>query len=395
MTTQNTLEISSLFAVFVSALLALFLLTAKTGRRLSNGLFGAFILLNAIDISSWLVNDWLAQFPELLLFKITLNTLINPAFYLYVVAVCYFDFRLRTRHWWIHLVPFVLLNLVMVPRFYAAGTAAQLEFLRHYGSMPEALFGRVIGQLQFGFYMVAVLRTLRRYQLTYVENYADSSSITYRWLWRLTLALTGLHLVVLLKEAVRYSTHQALFNGLELWVGLSATVVLCWWLLQALHHPELFRSVDSRIKPVAELLAVAAVPTTETPVEDLSAPSSTPEFQERAHSLRTHMTQAQPYLDPDLTIQELARQLHWPVRELSLLINHHLDQHFFGLVNEYRIRHSMRLLGDAAQRERTVLEILYAVGFNSKSSFNTSFKKLTGQTPTQFRNAAVGSAQPA
>ena len=107
------------------------------------------------------------------------------------------------------------------------------------------------------------------------------------------------------------------------------------------------------------------------------------------------MAQARPYLDPDLTIQLLAGQLQWPGRELSLLINQHLDQHFFDFVNEYRIQEAMQLLGDPAQRERTVLDILYAVGFNSKSSFNTSFRKLTGQTPTQFRRAAVGSAQPA
>jgi AraC-like DNA-binding protein len=393
MTTAKLLEISSLLAVFVSSLLALFLLTARNGHRLSNSFFGTFLLLNAVDISSWFVNGWLAQWPALLLFKISLNTLINPAFYLYVVAVCYSDFRWQPRYW-VHLGPFALLTLVLVPHFYAAGPAAQLAFLRNYSSQPEAVFGRVLGQLQFGFYMVAVFRTLRRYQHTYVENYANAGSITYRWLWRLALSLTGLHAVVLLKEGIRYSTHRSLFEGLELWVGLSATVVLCWWLLQALHHPELFRSVDSRLVPVAELLAAAPLPTAATPAAEPAA-SAVPEGQARVESLRAHMERAQPYLDPDLTIQALATQLEWPVRELSLLINHHLGQHFFDFVNEYRIREAKRQLRDPTRREQTVLEILYAVGFNSKSSFNTSFKKLTGQTPTQFRSAAVGSAQPA
>ena len=392
MLTPRLLEICSLFAVLVSGLLALFLLTVQTGRRVSNALFGLFISLNALDISSWLINDWLTQYPALLLFKITLNTLINPAFYLYVVAVCYADFRLRPRHW-LHLVPFVLLNLVLVPRFYAATPAAQFDFLRHYSSMPEALFGRVLGQLQFGFYMVLVFRVLRRYQRAYVENYADAASRTYRWLWRLALLLTGLHAAVLLKEVFRYSSHRAIFDGLELWVGLSATGVLCWWLLQALHHPELFRSIDSRLVPLAELHVApspqAAPAATEPPA------AAGPNVQARAETLRTHMAQTQPYLNPELTIQHLAGQLQWPVRELSLLINHHLGQHFFDFVNEYRIHESMRQLRNPAQREQTVLEILYAVGFNSKSSFNTSFKKLTGQTPTQFRNAAVASAQPA
>ena len=99
------------------------------------------------------------------------------------------------------------------------------------------------------------------------------------------------------------------------------------------------------------------------------------------------MEQAEPYLDPALTIQDLATQLPLPVRELSVLINHHLGRHFFDFVNEYRITKSMRLLKEAAQPQATVLEILCAVGFNSKSSFNTSFKKRTGLTPTQYRSA--------
>lgn len=388
---EGLLQTVSLLTVLISCLLAGFLLTVRTERRLSNALFGAFILLNAVDISSWFINDFLLHYPRLLLFKITLNTLINPAFYLYVVAVCYADFRLKARHL-MHLIPFGLLTLVMLPHFYLASADAQLDFLRHYGTRPEATFSRVLGHLQFGFYMIASFRTLARYQRTYVENYADPANRTYRWLLRLAISLTGLHTLVLVKEGLRFTPYQTAFNGLELWVGLNATVVMCWWLLQALHHPELFRSIDSRIKPVAQLLPLGLPErnTENSSAQEKGMPEPTApseEVQELVRRLRDHMAQAQPHLDPSLTIQDLAQQLQLPVRELSLLINHHLDQHFFDFVNEYRIQHSMRLLKDPTQRDRTVLEILYAVGFNSKSSFNTSFKKLTGQTPTQYRGA--------
>ena len=100
------------------------------------------------------------------------------------------------------------------------------------------------------------------------------------------------------------------------------------------------------------------------------------------------MIAQEPYLDPSLTIQQLADQIELPVKELSVLINHHMDQHFFDFVNEYRIQKAMHLLRDPEKRDVTVLEILYEVGFNSKSSFNTSFKKYTNLTPTAFRNAS-------
>ncbi|PLX12007.1 MAG: AraC family transcriptional regulator, partial [Marinilabiliales bacterium] len=72
-------------------------------------------------------------------------------------------------------------------------------------------------------------------------------------------------------------------------------------------------------------------------------------------------------------------------KELSLLINHDLNQHFFDFVNGFRIRKAMEMLSDENKKKFTVLEILYDVGFNSKSSFNTAFKKYTKLTPTEYR----------
>ena len=82
-----------------------------------------------------------------------------------------------------------------------------------------------------------------------------------------------------------------------------------------------------------------------------------------------------------------------PDRELSALINHKLNQHFFDFVNEYRIKKAMEILRDPENDRMTVLEILYEVGFNSKSSFNTVFKKYCGQTPTQYRKSHSTAAQ--
>lgn len=368
----------SLLAVFISALLTVFLLTVKTRNRLPNVLFGSFLLLNAVDLSSWFLNAFLLRYPTVLLFKITLNTLINPLFYLYVVAVCYSDFQLKAKHL-LHLLPFALLSGMMLPRFYLADTAAKLAFLQHYSQMPEATVSRIGGHLLFVFYLIAVFRTLRRYQRTYVENYADAANRTYRWLFRLTSILAALHTIILVKEVLRYTGHRHVLAGIELWVGLNAIGVLSWSVLQALYQPTLFRSIDLALPTVAGLLAEQRAP------ELTLMQAVRPEIAEKIRHLRTYMEQAEPYLEPSLTVQDLARQLQLPVRELSLLINHHLDQHFFDFVNEYRIAKARHLLKDPTHKSTTVLEILYAVGFNSKSSFNTAFKKQTGLTPTQYR----------
>jgi len=97
------------------------------------------------------------------------------------------------------------------------------------------------------------------------------------------------------------------------------------------------------------------------------------------------MESQEAYLNPSLTLFELANGLDMPSIELSLFLNKSLNKNFFDFVNEYRIRKAMEILQDPNKREYTVLEILYEVGFNSKSSFNTAFKKYTKLTPTQYR----------
>ena len=101
------------------------------------------------------------------------------------------------------------------------------------------------------------------------------------------------------------------------------------------------------------------------------------------------MQKEEPYLNPELTIQDLAKQLDKPVRELSVLINNKLNQHFYEFINTYRIEKAKELLKNTPSKEFTISEVLYEVGFNSKSSFYTTFKKQVGSTPKEYRKNVI------
>lgn len=97
-------------------------------------------------------------------------------------------------------------------------------------------------------------------------------------------------------------------------------------------------------------------------------------------------TQTQkPYLEPELTLDDLAQRLGVRPKVLSAALNEGLGQHFFDYVNRYRVGEAKRLLTNPADPKITVLEVMYQVGFNSKSSFNTLFRKYTGQTPSAVK----------
>ena len=95
----------------------------------------------------------------------------------------------------------------------------------------------------------------------------------------------------------------------------------------------------------------------------------------------------QLFLNPKLTLSKLADQTGYSSHELSALINSHSGGNFSDYINAFRIEYVCELLKDTNQKQRVLLDILLSSGFNSKSTFNTAFKKITGQTPTEFRNS--------
>ncbi|MFC2137648.1 helix-turn-helix domain-containing protein [Bacteroidota bacterium] len=94
------------------------------------------------------------------------------------------------------------------------------------------------------------------------------------------------------------------------------------------------------------------------------------------------------YRNPSLSINDLAEELSVLPKHLSQVINEYFNKNFFDLINDYRIRDAKVQLVNSMVTKKTVLEILYDIGFNSKSSFNKAFRKNTGITPTEYRKNA-------
>jgi len=374
----NLLIIVTIISLFISVFLALFLITVKTKYKISNYLFAAFLLINAIDLSHPLF-DLIADGPSNLgMFRTTFAFLQIPIFYLYVVSVCYVDFRLKPKHL-LHLLPFLIANVVLLPRFYMVDPASKINFIVNRQSRIELQFTHFLILIQIVVYLIAVFRILRKTKKLYLENYAGANINSYNWLFQFTSVLTVLYLMAILKNAFKFSDYPYISEWIKIVILVLQLFIICWYLFKALNNPGLFRNVDSKLKLVSEIVSE----------EKNSEPSGTheKEYNEELLKLKEYMAEEKPFLNSSLTIQDVSREIKIPVRELSLLINHQLGQHFYDFVNAYRIESAMGILKDTTKNKVTVLEILYEVGFNSKSSFNTAFKKHTGNTPTHYRKA--------
>jgi len=91
------------------------------------------------------------------------------------------------------------------------------------------------------------------------------------------------------------------------------------------------------------------------------------------------------YRDEDLSLQTLSARLSLPAHHLSWVINETLGFTFSRLVNSYRIDEVKKRLGDPDEAGRTILDIAFEAGFNTKTAFNKVFKQQTGMTPSEFR----------
>lgn len=110
-------------------------------------------------------------------------------------------------------------------------------------------------------------------------------------------------------------------------------------------------------------------------------------LEDEAARLTALLEQQQPWRRPDLSLGELARDLGSTDNRLSKVIQEGLDTSFYALMNRYRLAEFERLARDPAQRRRSVLELAYEAGFNSKASFYRVFRQSHGTTPTAFRRA--------
>jgi ligand-binding sensor domain-containing protein/AraC-like DNA-binding protein len=97
------------------------------------------------------------------------------------------------------------------------------------------------------------------------------------------------------------------------------------------------------------------------------------------------MEKEKPYLDEEMTLTRLANKLGIGKEELSQVINRELYLNFNAFLNKYRIEEAKKKLRDPKENQHVILKIAHDVGFNSKSSFNAVFKKMTGMSPSQYR----------
>lgn len=102
------------------------------------------------------------------------------------------------------------------------------------------------------------------------------------------------------------------------------------------------------------------------------------------------MDTERPYLNRNLSIQDLSELTGIPRHHITQVLNEKHGKNFFTFINEYRVKEVISRFGDPKNNNFTILAIAFDAGFNSKTTFNSIFKSHTGMTPSEYREKSTG-----
>lgn len=373
----NIHDVVLLMTVAESILLALLQAALPAQNRLYGRLLSGFLLVIAVAALNTLVlwNDQVHTTPTIDHYWVPYFLMVSlmlkgPALYLYVASITRSQFRLRPAHL-AHLIPSLCAVLLMA--FYNIDSNA----LRHIWAMGEPQPERLVtflwdsAKLVPLVYSFAAVALVQRYRSELKDEYSHFSNTEPRWLNILTLGFfaswawsTTVHIL-----AKYTSAETADYLGI-------ADNYFTFILINALFTYSLL---------YAHQLLTTRSEETRAPAEEKPSDSAIDRV------LRAMETD-KIYLQQNLNIEQFGARLDLPVKEVSSVINKHFGTNFFEFINSYRVEEAKRLLSDPAFSQKTILDVLLESGFNSKSAFHRFFKRLVGESPSEFRKRTLKEA---
>lgn len=371
------MDIDSAVAILTAnlfILLSIFLFSYKKGNRLSNRILSVFFFLNFIFALLYYlihIGFWF-EYPPLYLTSNSLFYFMGPLLYFYAKSLCYKDFRVEKKAIF-HFLPFLFLVFFAFVYYHL-----KIAFVPHPSSSNVIPLSRyeilVYFCVLYGFllyYCLISLNTLSKYRKDLKNHFSNVNRINLAWLSMIIIAYTCvwfLDLIIYLLLFIPGFPRLILtiLNQSSGAINLAFALVI---LFKGLKQSDIFTGISSEKYKTERL------------------PQH--EIDEYKNRIETAMTDQKPYLDPELNLDNLAEIVSIPSRHLSQVINVAFNQNFFDFISDYRIHEAKQLLHDPAYKDKTILNILFDVGFNSKSSFNHLFKKKTGMTPSEFRNKSL------
>lgn len=273
----------------------------------------------------------------------------GPFLYLFVQSLIYRDYRPQ-KNQLLHFAPVLLLSL---------GSLSGLNLCPRIGSL---LYVSIV------IYLVLTIKSVVRYYKMVHATQSTDSSVNLGWI---------LWMMIFFVVTLLFDLFQHFYNSIDLIgditpVEISLLILVNGMFYLGIRQPFLFKGIGQGDVRFAEEYRWINQPSSE-------------HIPEKLEQVSQFLSDSKIYTKSDLSLAGLARELALSPRQLSQLINRYAGKSFMDYINTFRIDYAKQRLQNPLDPGETIQEVMYASGFNSKSSFNTIFKSKTGKTPSQYK----------
>lgn len=344
------------------------LLFLKGKRKLSVYLLLAFLLcVISLVFSEWLKTRFsIEEVPFTFRNGECIPLLIGPIIWLYVLSVVKEDFQLTLRHY-VHFLPFLIFFLYFLP-FYLSSDEYKLEYIQALNQkavpLDLALFSWFKGLHTLVYILISIFILKKEISQKHTENQWFNARLMIALLSLQMLGILCIYAIVVaeyVQPTIEIESDKigALIISTSFFIFAFAIILFPKSLLpeaivvrNKYEHSSLHQDEKERI----------------------------------LRKLQQTLREDKQYLNPQLSLAELAALLQINSNQLSQVINELLGKNFYQLINEYRVEEVKR---NILSEEKTLLGIAMESGFNSKSAFNRIFKEITGSTPSAYKKSLI------
>lgn len=330
-------------------------------------------------------------------FTIPVTMALIPLFYLYadcLTTPC----KTFSAARWLHFLPSLVLAFALLPYWLLPNSEKVWFVSGGYGqSESEWIINYITWIFRFGVfaciniqfvvYLFLFRRLMKRHKRSIQHVFSYTENINLRWLFNLFAGFFIFFIVLYASRffGIRHDINtRIIFNigfiSINLYIGIKGVI-----------QPNVYSLIKNDDQIAESLQLNNLFPLTileENTKEDSPKYSSSNLTEDQKITIQKELIEymdQQPYHKLNFNIEDIADSLNTNTRYLSQVINESFEMNFFNFVNKYRIIEAKEILKSQDSEKYTIEGIAKMVGFNSKSSFNSAFKKTTGVTPSEFK----------
>ena len=375
-----------------AALMFAFLLATNIITR--NKLANRWLSLHSICIfflcldDVFTVQNIYTSYPYLYGFTPVFSLLLTPSLYF---ATKFYTNPAYQLNWKdsLHFLPLILFCFLNGP-FFLANNDTKLVAIKSESLGPESLLSLFILLffLQAFVYSIKMIRQLSRHKRLTTEYSADENAIQLDWLRNFVLTILVILSFWFIEIILASETVTGYFN-IVTFIGL---FILSYF---SLNQQNIFPINQEERDKVLDFIKTKAddLPSKNHKTVEKVNVLTNDELTDLVIKLDQLMKDKKPYLEADINIARLAEYLETNSYKLSHVLNQHYKMNFSTFINDFRVKESVKLLSDPNMIHLNIIQIAYEAGFGSKTVFNTTFKRFTQTTPTQYRKKAIADWQ--